>query len=187
MVLSNQEIWDEFAYSEFDIYPLTVEQVQPASVDLRLGRDFKVFTQKPDKDYFIDSKHDIPKHYYNEKENVSSILIKPGNFYLGTTMETINMPAHLYAEVKGRSSVGRLGVEVHKTAGVIDPGWRGEITLEITTDMPHPVKLYAGQRVAQMTVVKLDKPADPAYGEKADSKYQNQSGPTPSRIAYDES
>jgi dCTP deaminase len=187
MVLSNEEIWDELAYTEFDVAPLTPEQVQPASVDLRLGEDFTVYSERPQSPLKeIDSRDDRHLEIFGEeREGVESILIEPDKFYLGTTVESINLPPHLYGKVAGRSSVGRLGVEVHKTAGVVDPGWCGELTLEITTDMPVPVRLYPGQRVAQMTVHKLEQPADPAYGEKEDEKYQNQQGPTESRISQD--
>lgn len=187
MVLSNEEIWDEIAYSEFDIHPLEVEQVQPASVDLRLGDEFTVFSERPQSPLQeIDSRDDRHLDIFSEdRENVESILIEPDKFYLGTTRETINLPRDILCRVSGRSSIGRLGIEIHSTAGICDPGWSGQITLEISNNMPKPVRLYSGQRVCQIMLHKMDSKSNPAYGEKRDSKYQNQEGPTKSKIDQD--
>lgn len=187
MVLSNQEIIEEMHESSFDVSPLDPEQVQPASIDLRLGDEFVVYSEAPDAPYdAIDSRDEASIEAFEERcEGVESFLIEPDKFYLGTTRESVTIPPHLYSEIAGRSSTGRLGIEVHKTAGIIDPGWEGPLTLEITADMPVPVRVYPGQRVAQITIERLNKPADPAYGEGHDDKYQNQQGPTSSRIFSD--
>lgn len=190
-VLSDEEIWDEFAYTEFDISPLNVDQVQPASVDLRLGSDFKVLKEKTKQEEAFDygprpidtrKEIDLPMREFTGE----SITVEPGECVLGTTMEAVNMPPSLMAFCEGRSSVGRLFVEVHQTAGIIDPGYRGEITLEIKNNNPRPVKLYAGQRVCQLVIHKLNQPSKSPYGAKEDSKYQDQTGATPSRLNDDE-
>lgn len=189
--LSDGGIWDELAYSEFNIEPLTVEQVQPASIDLRLGSDFKRLEEDLEFDLsegwsnleVVDSADSAEQSY--EEFEADEVVLEPGDCVLGTTQEYVNMPAHLLGNVEGRSSLGRLFVEVHKTAGVIDPGYEGEITLEIHNDNPHPVKLHAGQRVCQMLVTRLNRPAENPYGEKDDSKYQGQVGATQSKLHAD--
>jgi len=185
-ILSNQEIWRELQNGDLEIDPLQADQIQPASVDLRLSNEFKRY-RKPDDDptsCCIDSKDGVPENLHQDI-TAGNIVIQPGDFILASTVESLCLPPELYAEVKGRSSFGRLAVEVHKTAGVIDPGWEGDITLEITNDMPYPVRLHSGQRICQITIHRMNKPADPAYGEKYDSKYQGQSGPTPSKVDGD--
>lgn len=189
--LCDKGIWDELAYTEFDIYPLQPEQVQPASVDLRLGEDFQILQAEQkygtSEDYQkipIDTKESTDQPM--KEATADSITIQPGECVLGTTMETVNLPADLLGEVEGRSSLGRLFIEVHKTAGVVDPGYRGEITLEIHNDNPAPVTLYKGQRVCQLLLTKLNRPAEEPYGDKEDSKYQGQEGATQSKLHQDE-
>lgn len=180
MPLSDAEFWDEFAYTELDIQPLTVEQVQPASIDLRLGSDFK---RPLASGTVLDTVKDATQEY--EEWKGDSVVVEPEDFVLGTTMETVYLPPHIYGEVKGRSSVGRVGIEVHKTAGVIDPGYRGEITLEITNDNPDPVEIHSGQRICQIVLEKMGEPAEKPYGSQENSKYQNQEGATPSQLHKD--
>jgi len=181
-VLSDSEIWDEFAYSDFDIHPLTTEQVQPASIDLRLGNDFKRLKANPGMET-IDTSEDSEQSF--ESFTDDSVVLQPGDCILGTTKEVVNMPAHLLGEIEGRSSLGRLFVEVHKTAGIIDPGFKGEITLELENCGPNPIKLHEGQRVCQMIITRLNKPCEEPYGQKKDTKYQGQTGATGSRLHQD--
>lgn len=185
-ILSNQEIWEELHEGDLEVEPIQATQIQPASIDLRLSDEFKRYRNPPDDptSCVVDAKDGVWENLSTDIE-ANNIIVEPGDFVLASTMERVCLPPELYAEVKGRSSFGRLGVEVHKTAGVIDPGWDGEITLEITNDMPYPVRLHAGQRVCQITIHRLAEPADPPYGEKYDSKYQGQSGPTASRADQD--
>lgn len=185
-LLSNAEIRQELESvdSEFRISPLREHQIQPASVDLRLGDQFKRYRSDDATSCLIDSRDGVWDDLHEEIE-AESIVVRPEDFVLATTVEELTLPADIYGEVKGRSSFGRLGIEVHKTAGVIDPGWQGEITLEITNAMPYPVELHVGQRVCQVTFTRLREPADPPYGEKYDSKYQDQHGPTTSRADGD--
>lgn len=190
-VLTDGEIWDELAYSDFNVEPLTEAQVQPASIDLRLGNDFKRLkarTRTEAKMGYnaqpIDTKGDAVQPM--EEFQADEVVLDPGDCLLGTTMETVSLPPDILGDCEGRSSVGRHFVEIHQTAGIIDPGYHGEITLEIVNNNPRPVKLYAGQRVCQMVVHKLDKPAVEPYGIKGDSKYQGQVGATASRLHDDQ-
>lgn len=188
--LSDTGIWDELAYSEFNVEPLTVEQVQPASIDLRLGSDFKKLV--PDREWagpnrlekrVIDTADDTEPKY--EEFEADKVVLEPGDCVLGTTKEYVNLPPHLLGEVEGRSSVGRLFVEVHKTAGIIDPGFEGCITLEIENCGTNPVVLHKGQRVCQVVITRLNKPAKEPYGMKEDSKYQRQEGAVASKLSED--
>lgn len=185
MVLSNQEINYELAYGDLEVTPATSDQVQPASIDLRLSDEFVIYEPRPGGDYTIDSRNPEDLEHIKKEVTQDEIKIRPNHFYLATTKEDVTLPNYLYGQIAGRSSIGRLGVAVHETAGVIDPGWDGQITLEISTQMPHPVKLYEGQRVAQMTLHETGMIAKPGYGDKDDQKYQGQRGPTESRAARD--
>jgi dCTP deaminase len=109
----------------------------------------------------------------------------PGEFALGTTEERVKMPADLVGVVDGRSSIGRLAVVVHATAGFIDPGFEGQITLELSNIGSIPVKLYPGMRIAQISLHEMSSPAERPYGAARGSQYNNQSGPQPSRIRLD--
>jgi len=179
-LLSNQEISEELINGDLEITPLPTENIQPASVDLRLSRKFKRYCSDDATSCLIDSETGVPENLHEEIES-DSIVVRPGDFILGSTVERVKIPDNIYSEVKGRSSYGRLGIEVHKTAGVIDPGWDGHITLEIANSMPYPVELHAGNRVCQITLHRMNTAADPPYGIKNGSKYQYQEGPTTSR------
>lgn len=171
---------------DIDISPYDETNVEPASVDLRLGSDFIKYEQPV-------TEIDTRKIESGELERAAttygemdSIRIEQGDFVIATTEETIAVPDFMAATVVGRSSLGRLGVEIHKTAGFVDPGFRGEITLEMINDNPNPVRLYPGQRIAQIIFFYLFKnqPADNPYGHET-SQYQDQSGATPSGMKFD--
>jgi dCTP deaminase len=111
-------------------------------------------------------------------------VIQPGTFFLGSTVETISLPDDIVARVDGKSSLGRLGLLVHATAGYVDPGWRGRLTLELSNQSQMPIALYYGMRVAQISFLRLSSPVDRPYGSpELGSKYQGQTGPTASRIS----
>jgi dCTP deaminase len=113
-------------------------------------------------------------------------VLQPGVFCLATTLETIALPDDIVARVDGRSSLGRLGLLVHATAGYVDPGWTGKLTLELSNQSQMPIALYYGTRVAQISFLRLSSPVDRPYGSPGlGSKYQGQTGPTPSRISED--
>lgn len=161
------------------------EQIQPASVDLTLGNEFVEYKnvgleRGEERLVSLSDKQDSDHRVKSEFES-DQIILRPENFYLGTTNETINLPNDLGAEVFGRSSIGREGVIV-ETAGWGDPGFEGEITLEFVNHSPDPVVIDSGTRVCQLVFMQMGTMADEGYGEKSDAKYQGQSGATKSRI-----
>lgn len=189
MILSDKDILDELESGELIVDPLDDPdiQIQPASIDLRLGPE--LLTQKGHGSFSICGNHrgdishantKIEEHDYL-KGVTSAKNIHPGDFFLGETMEHVEIPPHLAAKVDGRSSMGRMGLMVHVTAGYIDPGFKGKITLELHNVGKYPIKLVAGERVCQLVLHEMRTPAARPYGERQESKYQNQDGVTPSR------
>jgi dCTP deaminase len=158
-------------------------QIGPSSMDLRMGYEFGVLNTR--KIEMVDTK-DMEKYSnYMKKERHSSeegVIVHPGEFILGSTLETVNVPSDLVARVEGRSSYGRLGIIVHATAGYIDPGFEGDITLEIQNLGNAPVKLYPEDRVCQIVFETMTEKAEDPYGEKKDTKYMGQTGATGSRL-----
>lgn len=158
-------------------------QIGPSSMDLRLGYEFGVLNTR--KIEMVDTK-DMEKYSnYMKKEQHSAqegVIVHPGEFILGGTLETVNVPSNLVARVEGRSSYGRLGIIVHATAGYIDPGFEGDITLEIQNLGNAPVKLYPEDRICQIVFETMTDEAENPYGEKKDTKYMGQTGATGSRL-----
>ena len=163
------------------------KQIQPSSVDLRIGNEFKGFKiiKKP----FIDPKDTEDIESYMESVHIEDgeyFIIHPNEFTLATTLETVKVPNDLVARVEGRSSMGRLGITMHVTAGFIDPGFEGKITLEISNIGKMPVALYPGQRACQIVFETMISPAEKPYGHPdRDSKYMGQTRPVSSRIKQD--
>ena len=155
--------------------------VQPASVDLRLGDSFRVFHNY--RVTSIDLRE--PPRNLTEEVKVSDgepFVIHPGEFALGRTMEWVELPEDIVARIEGKSSLGRLGLIVHATAGFCDPGWKGTLTLELNNLTRVPIKLYAGLAIAQLSFMTLDAPALRPYGhEQLGSHYQGQVEATESR------
>jgi dCTP deaminase len=183
-ILSDKDIKEHLKSGKIVINPLTNPkvQIQPSSVDLRIGREFKGFRiiRKPCIDPMDQS--DL-ESYIDEGE---PFIIHPGEFALATTYETIKLPNDLVARVEGRSSMGRLGVTMHVTAGYIDPGFHGKITLEISNIGKMPVALYTGQRVCQIVFETMTSPSEKPYGHPdRDSKYMGQKSPVTSKIKHD--
>ncbi|HSO25199.1 MAG TPA: dCTP deaminase [Methanobacteriaceae archaeon] len=162
-------------------------QIQPSSVDLRIGSEFKGFRiiRKP----CIDPKDESDIESYMESFHITDkepFIIHPGEFALATTFERVKLPDNLVARVEGRSSMGRLGITMHVTAGYIDPGFCGKITLEISNIGKMPVALYPGQRVCQIVFETMTSPSEKPYGHPdRDSKYMGQTRPESSRIKHD--
>jgi dCTP deaminase len=161
-------------------------QIQPASIDLRLASDFVVYRlpHVP----CIDPRDEGTVKTYTETIHIpegDSFVLQPGEFALGSTLERVAVPADLVARVEGRSSIGRLAVVVHATAGFIDPGFEGQITLELSNLGRCAVKLYPGMRISQLVFHTMTSPAERPYGPARGSKYQGQSGPVTSRIGQD--
>jgi dCTP deaminase len=188
MILSDADILARLAEGDLVIEPLADvdTQVQPASVDLRLGSEFLEFRRTnipcihPDEASEVDDY--VRETHVAEGEE---FVLHPGDFVLGTTRERVAIPPDLVAHVEGRSSLGRLAVVVHATAGLADPGYEGQITLELSNLGNAPVALTPGMRISQLTFTELTSPAERPYGEERGSKYQGQDGPQASLIGDD--
>ncbi len=162
------------------IDPWDPELVQPASVDLRLGDSFRVFHNH--RTAAIDLREGPPANLTEEVTSADVFVIHPGEFVLGVTREYVELPDDIVARIEGKSSLGRLGLIVHATAGFVDPGFKGTLTLEITNLTRVPIKLYPGLLIAQLSFMALDAPAERPYGSAAlGSHYQGQLAATESR------
>jgi dCTP deaminase len=182
-VLSDRTIKEEIENRRLAIEPLNEADIQPASVDLRLDRECRVFqvTTHP----YVDVRQPMKDltHLVTIPDGEPFIL-HPHQFCLGSTIETVTLPDDIVARVDGKSSLGRLGLLVHATAGYVDPGWTGRLTLELSNQSQMPIALYYGMRIAQISFLRLTTPVDRPYGSPGlGSKYQGQSGPTASRIS----
>ncbi len=158
-------------------------QLGPSSFDLRLGYEFGVLNTR--KLELIDAQDMSSYEDYITKETHrpdEGVVIHPGEFILGSTLEHINVPDELVARVEGRSSYGRLGIIVHATAGFVDPGFEGDITLEIQNLGNAPVKIYPEDRVCQLVFETMTSKAEKPYGDKEDTKYMGQTGATGSKL-----
>ncbi|WP_256299131.1 dCTP deaminase [Haloarchaeobius salinus] len=188
MILSDADILRRLEKGDLVVEPLEdVDlQVQPASIDLRLGREFLEFQRTNIPCIHPNSESEVDE-YVSETvvDPAEEFILHPGDFVLGTTKERVEIPADLIAHVEGRSSLGRLAVVVHATAGLCDPGYRGQITLELSNLGSAPVALTPGMRISQLTFTELKTPAERPYGSERGSKYQDQTGPQASKIQGD--
>ena len=189
MILSDRDIRVRLRRGDLKITGMADEerQVQPASVDLRLSAQF--LTYKPAQVACLDPREPATLLAGTERVSVSdggAFILHPGEFALGSTIESVAIPNDLVARVDGRSSVGRLAIVVHATAGFIDPGFAGEITLELCNIGRIPVRLYPGMRIAQIVFQTLTSPVERPSGEARGSHYHNQEGPQASRISLDD-
>lgn len=185
MVLSDIDIIERLSNESIVIEPYTEDNVEPASVDLRLGHDFeKVFKPNIPEKRVRAVLSDEEESHIGYEECEPPVIIEPGQLILGTTLERVEMPDDLAAQVLGRSSLGRLGVSVHQTAGYIDPGFEGQITLELANHGPVPVELEPELRICQIVFKELSSHAVSPYGHD-DSQYQDQSGATRSGMIFD--
>jgi dCTP deaminase len=185
MILSDRHIRERLARGDLKIEPLEDPelQIQPASVDVRLGDEFIVY--RPSQVACLDPRDPSSLSAAAERLTVApgqGFILHPGEFGLGTTVEQVSIPDDLVATVDGRSSIGRLAVVVHATAGFIDPGFSGQVTLELSNIGPIPVRLWPGMRVAQIVLHELSSPAERPYGPARGSAYHGQRGPQLSRI-----
>ena len=181
MLLSDRDIKSEVASGRVGIDPFQAEMVQPSSVDVRLDRFFRVFenhryseidpsTEQPDLTREVEVGAD--EHF----------ILHPGEFVLASTYEVITLPHDIAGRLEGKSSLGRLGLLTHSTAGFIDPGFSGHITLELSNVANLPVKLFPGMKIGQLCLFKLSSNAEHPYGSAIyGSRYQGQRGPTPSK------
>ena len=181
MVLSDRTIREELERGQIVVEPLDDSAIQPASVDLRLGRKLRVFQRH--RLQVIDVKQEMA-HLTEvvEIDEVNPFVLHPGEFALGVTLEDIRLPDDIVGRLDGKSSLGRLGLVVHSTAGFVDPGWQGHLTLELSNLATLPINLYYGMKVSQISFLRLTTPAEHPYGSAGlGSKYQGQDEPTPSR------
>jgi dCTP deaminase len=181
VVLSDRTIRRLLDEGRIGIDPFEDSLVQPSSVDVRVDRYFRVFhnARYP----FIDVKE--PQEELTELVEVDGetpFILHPGEFVLGSTLERIRLPDDLVARLEGKSSLGRLGLLIHSTAGFIDPGWDGHVTLELSNVANLPITIYHAMKIGQLSFVQMTEPAETPYGAgELGSKYQGQRGPTPSR------
>jgi len=181
MVLSDRTIRRLLEEGRIGIEPYEEELLQPSSVDVRVDRLFRVFRNS--RYPFIDVKQEMEElTELVEVEPDEAFILHPGEFVLGSTLERITLPDDLVARLEGKSSLGRLGLLIHSTAGFIDPGWDGHVTLELSNVANLPITLYYGMKIGQVSFVQMSEPAEHPYGTgELGSKYQGQMGPTPSR------
>ncbi len=181
-VLSDREIKKALEEGHIVIEGLKEENIGPASIDLTLGNEFRVF--KHSEVTHVDPKEGI-KEELTELIKVPEgkpFIIHPNEFVLATTREYVKVPSNLMARLDGRSSLGRLGIIVHSTAGSVDPGFEGRLTLEITNIARVPVQLWPGMRICRLTFETLTSESMQPYNKRKDSKYLGQKGPEVSKI-----
>ena len=181
MILSDVSIRKALADGRIIIEPLADDSIQPSSVDLRVDRYFRVF--RNDTTPYIDPKE--PQENLTELVEVldeGAFILHPGEFVLGSTFERVALPDDLVSRLEGKSSLGRLGLLIHSTAGFVDAGWDGHLTLELSNVANLPIAIYPGMKIGQISFFEMTTPAAEPYGSKSvGSKYQGQRGPTPSR------
>ncbi|MBX0293353.1 dCTP deaminase [Haloarcula nitratireducens] len=188
MILSDADIERRLREGDLVVEPLDDPdiQIQPASVDLRLGREFLEFQHANIPCIHPNAEGEVADYVEEtEIEEGGEYILHPGDFVLGTTHERVEIPDDLIAHVEGRSSLGRLAIVVHATAGLCDPGYEGQITLELSNLGTAPVALTPGMRISQLTFTELKNPAERPYGSERGSKYQGQRGPQASKIQGD--
>jgi dCTP deaminase len=186
MVLSDRTIKEELASGHIIVEPLGERCIQPASIDIRIDRQIRVFLG-PEQYSVVDVRTDL-----NGITKLSEIpdplpyVLEPGQFILANTIENVELPDDVVARLEGKSSLGRLGLMVHATAGYVDPGFKGQLTLEISNIARARIGIFFGMRIGQISFLRLSTPAENPYGSGVlGSKYQGQLGPTPSRLHLD--
>ncbi len=191
-VLSDKDIFAALDSGRIKIEAPDKQDIRPdvhaASVDLRLGRFFKIYDHSKIALLNPKDKETIPKMMRTiEITGEEPFIIQPGEFILGVTEEVITIADDLMARIEGRSSLGRLGVIIHATAGLVNPGWSGSYTLEISNINRLPIALYPGMHICQTSFEEMSSPVLESYANKKTSKYQNQVLPEASRISDDPS
>jgi dCTP deaminase len=181
VILSDVSIKKAIEEGRIVIDPLVEGAIQPSSVDVHVDRYFRVF--RNDTTPFIDPKE--PQEDLTELVEVkedAAFILHPGEFVLGSTLESLTLPDDLVARIEGKSSLGRLGLLVHATAGFVDSGWSGYLTLELSNVANLPIAIYPTMKIGQLSFMQMTTPAEHPYGSGVTgSKYQGQRGPTPSR------
>lgn len=185
VILSDVSIRAAIELGRIEIDPFDPAMVQPSSIDVRVDRYFRVFENH--RYPFIDPKQpqpDLTKEVSTDME--VPFVLHPGEFVLGSTLEVVRLDNDIVARLEGKSSLGRLGLLIHSTAGFVDPGFGGHLTLELSNVANLPIAIYPAMRIGQLSFYELSTPAESPYGsQQAGSKYQGQRGPTASRIHED--
>jgi dCTP deaminase len=181
MLMSDRDIRSSIEAGQIGLDPLELGLLQPSSIDVRLDRFFRLFDNH--KYAFIDpaeQQDDLTR--FVEVKSDEAFILHPGEFVLGSTYEFVTLPNDVAARLEGKSSLGRLGLLTHSTAGFVDPGFKGHVTLELSNVATLPIKLWPGMKIGQLCFFKLTSPAEHPYGsDKYSSRYQGQRGPTASR------
>jgi dCTP deaminase len=184
-VLSDRDIRASIQAGRVRIDPYDASCLQPSSVDLHLDREFRVF--RNNRYPYIDVR--TPQPDLTELVSITDdepFILHPGEFVLGQTLEWVELPDDLVARLEGKSSLGRLGLLIHSTAGYVDPGWKGNLTLELSNVANLPIALYFGMKIGQISFFRMTSPVERPYGSKElGSKYQGQSTPTASAFHRD--
>lgn len=185
MILSDRDIRAAIEAGRIVIDPFTPEAIQPSSIDLHVDRRFRVF--RNNRYPFIDVRTDQPDlTELVEIDPEQPFILHPGEFVLGSTLERVALPDDLVARLEGKSSLGRLGLLIHSTAGYVDPGWDGNLTLELSNVANLPITLYYGMKIGQISFQRMSSPVEVAYGDdRIGSKYRGQTDPTASRYHVD--
>ena len=181
MLLSDRDIRAEVDSGRVGLRPYDASMIQPSSIDVRLDRMFRVFENH--RYPHIDPAQEQPE-LTRQVEPIGDepFILHPGEFVLGSTYEQVSLPDDIAARLEGKSSLGRLGLLTHSTAGFIDPGFTGHVTLELSNVATLPIKLYPGMKIGQLCFFRLSSPSEHPYGSaQYGSRYQDQRGPTPSR------
>ena len=181
MLLSDRDIKSEIDKGRVVLEPYDVNMIQPSSVDVRLDRLFRTFENH--KYAHIDPAENQPELTREVAvEGQDPFILHPGEFVLGSTYEVVSLPDDIAGRLEGKSSLGRLGLLTHSTAGFIDPGFSGHVTLELSNVATLPIKLWPGMKIGQLCLFRLESPAEHPYGSAVyGSRYQGQRGPTPSK------
>ncbi len=187
MILSDRSIREQIDAGRIVIEPFDPALVQPSSVDVRISHLFRIFQNHTAGT--IDVKQDqrdltdlVEMPVGEDGNGDEPFMLHPGEFVLGSTLERVAMPDDIVGRVEGKSSLGRLGLLIHSTAGFVDAGFDGHITLELANVASLPITLYPGMKIGQVSFMQMDSPAEAPYGQGAKgSKYHGQRGPTPSR------
>ena len=181
MLLSDRDLKAALATGRLALTPYDEAMVQPSSIDVRLDRFFRVFANHRYTHIDPAAQQDDLTELLEVADD-DAFLLHPGEFVLGSTLEVIALANDLAARLEGKSSLGRLGLLTHSTAGFIDPGFSGHVTLELSNVATLPIKLYPGMKIGQICVLPLSSPSEHPYGASVyGSRYQDQRGPTPSR------
>ncbi len=181
MLLSDGDLRKELASGRLTLDPWEPTMLQPSSIDVRLDRYFRVF-QNSRYTHIDPRERQDDLTQLVEADGDEPFVLHPGEFVLGSTFEQVGLPDDLAGRLEGKSSLGRLGLLTHSTAGFIDPGFTGHITLELSNVANLPITLWPGMKIGQLCLFRLSSPSDNPYGSAAaGSRYQGQRGPTPSR------